>query len=322
MDLENDPLRMEAEMKIGVVIMLVEMERLKRAHSFGEIRQIALLSEELGFDSIWLYDHLLYREKKGHTTGIWEGWSMLSALAAATSRTELGTLVACNSFRNPALLAKMAHTVDEISGGRLVLGVGAGWNQPEYEAFGYPFDHRVERFEEALQIIKPLLKEGRVDFAGKYYQARDCEITPRSPRPGGPPLLIGCGGPRMLRLTAQYADIWNVGYTSIPRSLDKWKRAMNKACKEVGRDPATLAYTYLVVLAYPDLLGWKQEKKRGNLSGTVEELAGAMAEYEARGAAEIMFHIRPAMPETYERLAQAVTLYRAGKVETSEVVRT
>jgi alkanesulfonate monooxygenase SsuD/methylene tetrahydromethanopterin reductase-like flavin-dependent oxidoreductase (luciferase family) len=106
------------------------------------------------------------------------------ALAAVTSRAELGTLVACNSFRNPALLAKMAHTVDEISGGRLVLGVGAGWNQPEYEAFGYPFDHRVDRFEEALQIIKPLLTEGRVDFSGEYYQARDCEITPRSPRPG------------------------------------------------------------------------------------------------------------------------------------------
>lgn len=298
-------------MKIGVVLMLVELEALQRAYTFREISQMALRCEELGFDSIWVYDHLLYREKKRNLIGIWEGWSMLSALAAVTSKVELGTLVACNSFRNPALLAKMAHTVDEISAGRLVLGVGAGWNQPEYEAFGYPFDHRVDRFEEALQIIRPLLKEGRVDFAGKYYQARDCEIAPRSPRPGGPPLLIGGGGPRMLRLTAQYADMWNVGYMSLPPSLDKWKRAMNKACKEVGRDPTTLAFTYLILLAYPDLLGWKQEKKRGNLSGTLAELAAAMAEYEARGAAQIMFHIRPARPEAYERLAQAVELYRA-----------
>ena len=296
-------------MKIGVVIMLAESRRLKLAPTFGEIRQMAQLSEELGFDSIWLYDHLLYREK-GKTTGIWECWSILSALAAATSRVELGTLVACNSFRNPALLAKMAHTVDEISAGRLVLGVGAGWNQPEYEAFGYPFDHRVDRFEEALQIIRPLLKEGRVDFSGEYYQARDCEITPRSPRPGGPPLLIGANGPRMLRLTAQYADMWNVGYLSIPRSLDKMKGAMRKACKEVGRDPESLGFTYMISLAYPDLLGWKQEKKRGYLTGSVEEIAEALAGYEARGAAELMVHITPATPGTYERLAQAVELYR------------
>jgi alkanesulfonate monooxygenase SsuD/methylene tetrahydromethanopterin reductase-like flavin-dependent oxidoreductase (luciferase family) len=300
---------MEATMKIGVVIMLAENQRLKRAPAFGEIREMALLSEGLGFDSIWLYDHLLYREK-GKTTGIWEGWSMLSALAAVTSRVELGTLVACNSFRNPALLAKMAHTVDEISGGRLVLGVGAGWNQPEYEAFGYPFDHRVDRFAEALQIIKPLLKEGRVDFSGKHYQARNCEITPRSPRPGGPPLLIGCGGPRMLRLTAQYADMWNVGYMSIPRSAEKMQRAMLKACKETGRTYESLAFTYNVILAYPDLLGWKQDKKRGYLTGSVEEIAEAFRDYEARGTAELMFHISPSTPETYERLAQAVELYR------------
>ena len=112
-------------MKIGVVIMLAESRHLKLAPTFAVIRQMAQLSEELGFDSIWLYDHLLYREK-GKTTGIWECWSILSALAAVTSRVELGTLVACNTFRNPALLAKMAHTVDEISAGRLVLGVGAG----------------------------------------------------------------------------------------------------------------------------------------------------------------------------------------------------
>jgi len=115
-------------MMIGVVIMLAESERLKRAPGFSEIREIALLSEALGFDSIWLYDHLLYEDKKGRRVGIWECWSILSALAAFTRRVELGTLVACNSFRNPALQAKMAHTVNEISAGRLVLGVGAGWD--------------------------------------------------------------------------------------------------------------------------------------------------------------------------------------------------
>ena len=104
---------------------------------------------------------------------------MLAALAEATRRVEIGTLVVCNSFRNPAILAKMAATLDEVSHGRLILGVGAGWNEPEYQAFGVPFDHRVDRFEEALQIIKPLLREGHVDFSGRYYQAPNCDNVPR-----------------------------------------------------------------------------------------------------------------------------------------------
>ncbi len=297
-------------MKIGVVIMLVELRDLGRALTFPEIRGTAQHCEALGFDSIWIYDHLLYRMRKNSTLGIWEGWSMLSALAACTQKVELGPLVACNSFRNPALLAKMAHTVDEISGGRLVLGVGAGWNQPEYNAFGFPFDHRVDRFEEALQIIRPLLKDGHVDFAGKYYTARDCEVTPRSPRPGGPPLMIGGGRPRMLRLTAQYADLYNVGYMSIPRSTANPLRNLKKACKEVGRDLSTLPYTFMISMGFPDLLGWKTEKKRGVLSGSTEEIAQVLAEYEALGAAHLMFHLNPSTPEGYERLAKAVGLYR------------
>ncbi len=298
-------------MKIGVVLMLMELPGLNRALTWNEIRQTALRSESLGFDSLWIYDHLLYRSLRGKTTGIWEGWSMLAALAAATQRAELGTLVACNSFRNPALLAKMAHTVDEISGGRLILGVGAGWNQPEYDAFGFPFDHRVDRFEEALQIIRPLLKEGQVDFSGKYYTARDCEIVPRSPRPGGPPLLVGAGQPRMLHLTAQYADLWNVCYMTIPRSIQKEHKMLLSACHAVGRDPATLPATYTISLAYPDLLAWKSDKKRGYLTGSIEEIADVLKEYQALDAAHLMFHINPSTPQAYERLAKSVELYRA-----------
>ena len=298
-------------MKIGAVINLADLDKLKHAPSFQEIRDQALRCEQLGFDSIWLYDHLLYRfGKKKATTGIWEGWTMLSALAACTQRMELGTLVTCNSFRNPALLAKMAHTVDEISGGRLILGLGAGWNRPEYEAFGLPFDHRVDRFEEALQIVRPLLKEGRVDFSGKYYTARDCEITPRSPRPGGPPLLVGSFGPRMLRLTAQYADLWNWGYISQPRALIKPRQSLRKACAAVGRDPASLAITGMVSLAYPDLLGLGKSTRRGSLTGATAEIAAAMSELESLGCVHLMFHPIPTIPTAYERLAEAVEIYR------------
>ena len=137
---------------------------------------MARAAEGAGFDSVWVGDHLLYDDPR---RGPWEAWSTLAALAAVTSRVELGPLVASASFHNPAMLAKKAAAVDEISGGRLILGLGAGWNEPEYQAFGYPFDHRVERFEEAFAIIRALLREGAVDFSGRWYEARDCELLPR-----------------------------------------------------------------------------------------------------------------------------------------------
>ena len=163
-----------------------------------DLRDMALAADAVGFDTLFVPDHLLFRQSPtdnaiqvempaGKARGAWEAWTVLCALAAATSHIELGPFVACNSFRTPALLAKMAVTLDEVSDGRLVLGIGAGWHEPEYHAFGYPYDYRVGRFEEALQIIAPLLREGRVDFEGRYYQARDCEIAPRGPRPAGPP---------------------------------------------------------------------------------------------------------------------------------------
>jgi alkanesulfonate monooxygenase SsuD/methylene tetrahydromethanopterin reductase-like flavin-dependent oxidoreductase (luciferase family) len=218
-------------MKIGLVLIIAERKELKRAFSYQETREIAQRAESTGFDSLWLYDHMLYRSEGEPTIGIWECWTFLSALADATQHVELGTLVACNSFRNPALLAKMAITLDEVSQGRLILGIGAGWNKPEYDAFGWPFDHRVSRFEEALQIIRPLLKGGKVDFEGKYYQAHDCEIKPYGPRAGGPPLMIGSFGERMLSLTVKYADLWNTlpkpDTLVQPRSW--WKPAVGRA---------------------------------------------------------------------------------------------
>src|SRR5439155_3312539 len=138
------------------------------APGWTEMRQVAERAEDVGFDSIWGMDHLTLRNPNG-TEGVWEGWSLLAAFAAATRRVELGTLVVATSFRNPALVAKMADTVDEISGGRLILGLGAGWHEPEYLAFGYPFDHLASRFEEAFTVIRTLLREGKIDHAGRYY---------------------------------------------------------------------------------------------------------------------------------------------------------
>ncbi len=181
-------LRPSPPLKVGINLPTTEGALAGKTASWAELFAFAERAEALGFDSLWVPDHLLLTWQE-QTHGIWECWSLLAALAAVTHRMELGSLVACTSFRSPALLAKMADTIEEISGGRLIVGLGAGWEGPENQAFDVKSNHRVDRFEEALQIIVSLLRTGRVDFAGKYYQARGCEAaTTRttSQRPADP----------------------------------------------------------------------------------------------------------------------------------------
>lgn len=297
-------------MKIGLMVFLANDREHNRTRPYETIRAIAQQAEADGFDSIWLADHLFYRYPGEATRGIWECWTMLAALAEATQRVEIGTLVLCNSFRHPAILAKMATTLDEVSHGRLILGVGAGWNEPEYQAFGLPFDHRVDRFEEAMQILKPLLRDGQVDFAGQYYQARNCEIVPRGPRSDGPPLLSGGEGPRMLRLTAQYADLWNTGYMGAPETMAEPLAKLEAACRTVGRDPATIGITALIGLWFPDLQAKRPSFLENPLIGTVQEIAAAMRGYAELGVQHIMFQCEPYTSEALQRLTQALQLYR------------
>jgi probable F420-dependent oxidoreductase len=297
-------------MKIGLVLVIAEHPQLRRALSYQKTKGIAQQAEDAGFDSLWLYDHLLYRPEGKATIGIWESWTFLSALAEATQRVEIGTLVTCNSFRNPAMLAKMAITLDEVSQGRLILGLGAGWNKAEFEAFGIPFDHRVERFEEALQIIHPLLKQGRVDFEGKYYQAKDCEIRPQGPRPAGPPLMIGSFGPRMLRLTARYADLWNTCYLGEVDTLGEPLQEFLQACQETGRNPATVGITALVYVHYPSLIPLPDDLDNTPISGTPTQIARALLAYQKAGVEHIMIHLIPYKTAAIRKLEQALRVYR------------
>jgi len=212
-------------------------------------------------------------------------------MAGADAR-DLGVLVACTAFRSPALLAKMADTVDEISGGRLIVGLGAGWNGPEDRAFGSPIDHRVDRFEEALQIIVPLLRTGQVDFAGRYYQARGCELRPRGPRPGGPPIMFGAKGPRMLRLAATYADLWNAeGPMRRPEEIIPLRASGDAACAEVGRDPTTLGRSASVSVNLP--MAQAQSEQRSYEQGeqprptSPEEVAETLRSYAREGLTHV-----------------------------------
>src|SRR5262245_59673695 len=187
------PTQSRRPLKVGLALPIAEEWMAGRTALWKDMKAMALHAEAVGFDSIWINDHLIFEfgEPSEPRRGTWECWSLLSALAAVTSRVEIGAIVVCTCFRNPARLAKAADAVDGISVGRLILGVGAGYHEPEYKAFGYPFDHRVGRFEEAIKIIHTLLREGQIDVQGQYYAARDCEIRPRlSPR-SVPPILMG-----------------------------------------------------------------------------------------------------------------------------------
>lgn len=305
-------------MKIGLILPLGEDANLGRPPTFQEIRALALQAEDAGFDSVWVYDHLLYRFPDDVTLGIWECWSTLAGLAEATQRVELGTLVVSALWRNPALLAKMAVTVDEISNGRLILGLGTGAHQPDFDAFDYPFDHRAGRFEEAIQIISSLLQNGRVDFHGQYYNAPNCELRPRGPRPGTLPILIASRGPRMLQLTARYADAWNTAWFGPVAGITDPRADLERACAEVGRDPATIDVTVGVHVYYPQEGETPSRPIDPNdtLTGTPEDVAAGLRAYEKAGVSHVI--CGALAHSTYEhgsfaltQLSDALRVYRA-----------
>ncbi len=200
----------------------VQLPEVERFVPWPEYLDLARRAEEAGYDSIWVGDHLIYDLPDGSTRGPYEAWTTLAAIAAVTERVEIGPLVASTSFHAPAVLAKHAATVDAISQGRLIMGLGAGWNRREYDAFGLPYDRRVSRFEEALAIIAPLLREGRTTFHGQFYDVDDCVLDPRPVREGGPPIMLGSNSPRMLSIGLPVVDSWNVWWSIYENSVERF----------------------------------------------------------------------------------------------------
>lgn len=275
--------------------------------------------EDLGFDSIWIGEHLLYRWPDRPPRGPWEAWTLMAAIAASTSRVEFGPLVACTNFHNPAMLAKQAATIDEVSAGRFILGLGAGWNATEFAAFGFPYDHRIDRFEEAFTIIRTLLREGAIDFDGRFYQARDCELLPRGPRPEGPPLLIGSVGPRMLAITMPYADAWNVWFADTgnsPAGVAPLRSAVDDACRAVGRDPAAVARTVAVHIRLPGGTGRIQgayaEQAPAPLEGPAERMADELRAYAREGIGHVQLVLDPIDLASVRAIAPVLDLLDRG----------
>jgi probable F420-dependent oxidoreductase len=271
---------------------------------------MAVAAENVGLDSFWLADHFIFRSPGSDETGQWEALTYLSALAAVTSRITLGPMVVATSFRSPALLAKMADALDEISGGRFVLGLGSGWHEPEYKAFGFPFDHLASRFDEALQIISPLLRDGHVDFAGEYYSAENSVLRPRGPSPKGPRILIGAKGPRMLKLVARYADAWNTAWHMDPAvAAQRWEN-LQAACAEIGRDPSTIEFTVGVPIRVL-LDGETAPEGEQTISGPPEKIAEALQGFAAVGAQHVILAPEPNGPGSIERIGQVLEANKA-----------
>jgi alkanesulfonate monooxygenase SsuD/methylene tetrahydromethanopterin reductase-like flavin-dependent oxidoreductase (luciferase family) len=221
----------------------VQLPEVERFVPWPEYLDQALRAESAGFDSIWVGDHLVYDLPDGSTRGPYEAWTTLAAIAVATERVEIGPLVASTGFHAPGMLAKQAATVDAISQGRLILGLGAGWNRREFDAFGFAYVRRVSRFEEALAIIAPLLREGRTTFHGQFYDVADCVLDPRPVREGGPPIMLGSNSPRMLGIGLPVVDSWNVWWSIYDNSVEKFAqvKAVVDAVMPEGRSVAATA---------------------------------------------------------------------------------
>lgn len=302
-------------MKIGVQLPEVE-----RPVPWQEMVAFARTAEAVGLDSIWIGDHLLYDlpdGRGGHVQrGPWECWTALAALASVTERVEIGPLVASTGFHEPAMLAKQAATVDAVSGGRLIAGLGAGWNEREYRAFGFAYDRRVSRFAEAFTIVRRLLAGETVSFDGEFHRVDGCLLDP-APRPGGPPLLLGSIAPRMRSIALPYVDAWNVWFTQFGNTSDGFaavKRTMDAACAAAGRAAGDVGATAAVYVQAPGgrgrLMGDAAVDTVSPIGGSQDVVAAALAQFARVGASHLQVVLDPITVEAVEWLGDAAARAR------------
>jgi len=295
---------------LSVGVQLPEVERDVR---WPEYRSMARAAEAVGFDSIWLGDHLLYRGDGRPERGPWEAWTLLAALAAATERVRLGPLVASAAFHAPAMLAKMASTVDEVSGGRLVLGIGAGWNDVEFLAFGFPYDHRVDRFEEAFGIVRRLLAGERVTLHGRYHRVDEVVLLPPPAR--RPRLMIGSSGERMLRIALPHVDAWNTWYDwygNTAKGFAEGNARITAAAEEVGRDPTEILRSACVLVVLEPGAGERSiEEGVRPLAGSMREIAEGLRAFADAGADEAILVVSPITERSILDLGEALAILDA-----------
>jgi alkanesulfonate monooxygenase SsuD/methylene tetrahydromethanopterin reductase-like flavin-dependent oxidoreductase (luciferase family) len=299
----------ERKMGLGLMLPVSEGAAFGDTPHFRDMVEMARVAKDVGFEALWFADHFTFGNAEEGWRGVWDCWTMMAGVAAASEGLQIGSLVACTGYRNPGVIAKMAEAIDDISDGRFILGLGAGWHQPEYEMFGLPFDHRVSRFEEAIRIIQPLLRTGEADVQGRFFQANGALNRPRGPRPAGPPILVGSRGPRMLRLLAQYADAWNTVWHKDTSRIPEQLEQLDEACLEVGRDPATLVRTVGGNIAMEGYLGRRPDP----IEGDDDAKAATIAQFADLGMRHFICGLDPCTPKSIEAFAPVIErLDRAG----------
>jgi len=272
--------------------------------TWPEIRGLAWLAEAEGADSLWVSDHFLYRAGDGTTVGVHEPWSLVAAVAASTRRVQIGTLVMATIFRPPGVLAKMAATTDDVAGGRLILGLGCGWHEPEYQAFGYPFDHRVGRFEEALEVIVRLLREGSVTYAGSWYTLDDAIVLPAPAH--RTPILVAARRPRMMRITARLADAWQTAWYGLPDEKFAAELAeFRAACDAEGRDPTTVEMMVGLTVGGSD-------PETRHIALDPAALADGLAEWAAIGVGHVQLAVEPTSEASFNTALEGIRRFRNG----------
>jgi alkanesulfonate monooxygenase SsuD/methylene tetrahydromethanopterin reductase-like flavin-dependent oxidoreductase (luciferase family) len=277
----------------------IQLPEIERRVPWPEMVAIARRAEAVGVDSLWIGDHLLYDLPGGEVRGPWEVWTALAAIASVTERVEIGPLVASTGFHAPAMLAKMASTVDAISGGRLIAGIGAGWNEREYRAFGFPFDRRVARFGESVEVIGRLLAGERFSFHGDHVRVDDVVLDPPPVRPGGPPLLVGSIGPRMLGLARPWMSAWNVWFSQYGNTAEGFatvRTGVDEIIGDAGAGPEVAA-TAAVLVRGPGGGGRTMGEDAGRsieaISGPVDEVADHLRAFAAAGAEHLQLVVDP-----------------------------
>lgn len=299
---------MAGRLRIGVQLPEVE-----RHVPWPDYLAMARAAEDVGFDSIWVGDHLLYRGDGREERGPWDAWALLAALAAHTERVRLGPLVACTAFAPPGLLARKAAAVQEVSGGRLVLGLGAGWNETEFRAFGLPFDHRASRFGEAFEIIRRLLAGERVTFEGRFERVQDAVLLPQPVTP--PPLMIGSTGERVLRLALPHVAAWNIWYAWFGNTPDGFAREnerVSRLLQDAGREPSDVLRSATVFVT---LERGRRDRPHTDevppLAGSPAAIARGLAELAAAGVDEAILVVSPITEPAIRALGDVLAVLKA-----------
>lgn len=295
-------------MSLGLMIPIGEKSHFGETPRFTDMVEMARTAREVGFEAIWFADHFSFESAEGEDIrGVWECWTMMAAIAAEVPDVQIGSLVACTGFRNPGVIAKMTESIDEISGGRFILGLGAGWHKPEYDQFGFPFDHRVSRFEDAISIIHPLLRDGTADYQGRFFEANNAVNRPRGPRAAGAPILVGSSGDRMLGLIARYADAWNTVWHSDPEKVAALLPKVDAACEAAGRDPKSLIRTAGGNFAMKGYL----ERRPNPVEGGAGDMAARLGAFRDLGLSHFVCGLDPCTPETIRAFRDVIRMLDA-----------